>query len=474
MVTPLTKAARAAMKPEQFAVASTKQLPLHDADHVKLSWSTLPSTKGLSHVQRVNARGALLARAQELGIHLNTSSQKWGSLDIAAMALNIATDDDHPNKMPFSGILTYIDRPSDSAPHGSAGRLVSISMEAAKAALPSLLGMAVNYRPKFDGHDAQEKIGLITEATIDGDKIRIAGFLYAADFPEAAATIQAMKDDLGFSFEAKKIVVKDIDADLLEIESMAFTGASILLKDKAAYLNTSLAASADEDDDMTPEQAKMLEDLSKALPAITAMATGFDDLKKKVDTQAEIALSAANMLGKVEPLAKNLEAQATSLEAAGIGGHATRGHAVVLRNMAASLRASAAMGSLPSTFDGMYFAADQGSGLEDKIKAAVDAATKPLTDKLGVAETTIADLKAAAVKSGTGTGTGTGTTAPVRKSVEPGIQAAGEKTLKKINLNAGENPLAVGVVDAALKAANIFGPAATAAKIELNRAGLME
>jgi hypothetical protein len=61
------------------------------------------------------------------------------------------------------------------------------------AALPSLLGMAVDYRPGWDGHDARRKIGLITEADVVGRKLTVRGYLYARDFPEAAEAIRASR-----------------------------------------------------------------------------------------------------------------------------------------------------------------------------------------------------------------------------------------------------------------------------------------
>ena len=61
-----------------------------------------------------------------------------------------------------------------------------LTREAAEKALPSLLGMAVDYRPGWDGHDARRKIGLLTEANLAGNKLVVRGYLYARDFPEVA------------------------------------------------------------------------------------------------------------------------------------------------------------------------------------------------------------------------------------------------------------------------------------------------
>jgi len=55
----------------------------------------------------------------------------------------------HPNRVPFSGVLTLVDVASDKAPSGARGHRVVLTRSAAEAALPSLLGMAVDF--KADG-----------------------------------------------------------------------------------------------------------------------------------------------------------------------------------------------------------------------------------------------------------------------------------------------------------------------------------
>jgi hypothetical protein len=58
-----------------------------------------------------------------------------------------------------------------------------------------------------------------------------------------------------------------------------------------------------------------------------------------------------NLLSKVEHHAAALENCAAEMEAAGIGGDPNNGHAVVLRRMAADMRAQAVQGRLPSVHD---------------------------------------------------------------------------------------------------------------------------
>jgi hypothetical protein len=66
-----------------------------------------------------------------------------------------------------------------------------------------------------------------------------------------------------------------------------------------------------------------------------------------------------NNLEKIEPHALRLESAADKMESAGIGGHASRGHVVILRDMASCLRADAAKGRMSHEYPGgLYAAAD--------------------------------------------------------------------------------------------------------------------
>ena len=45
-------------------------------------------------------------------------------MKLDAMAVTMPLVRDHPNRVPFEGVLTYVDVPSDRAPSGSRGRRV--------------------------------------------------------------------------------------------------------------------------------------------------------------------------------------------------------------------------------------------------------------------------------------------------------------------------------------------------------------
>ena len=121
---------------------------------------------------------------------------------LEAMAVKFPHVEGHPNRVAFEGVLTVVDAASDKAPAGARGHRVMLTRAAAEAALPSLLGMAVDYRPGWDGHDARRKIGLLTEANLLGRRLVVKGYLYARDFPEVAAAMEAQSPEaMGMSYE---------------------------------------------------------------------------------------------------------------------------------------------------------------------------------------------------------------------------------------------------------------------------------
>ena len=137
-----------------------------------------------------------------------------------------------------------------------------LTRSAAEAALPSLLGMALDYAPAFDRHDARRKVGVITRAEIVGRCVEVGGYLYAKDFPEIVSEISRSSkngikrdcDDvvcttaesvschehalLGMSYEIADAQVADLRAKVWTLTKVTFTGAAILRRNKAAYQKT--------------------------------------------------------------------------------------------------------------------------------------------------------------------------------------------------------------------------------------------
>ena len=174
----------------------------------------------------------------------------FSKVHLHGMAVEFPEVHGHPNRLPFEGVLTLVDVASDKAPSGSRGHRVVLTKEAAQAALPSLLGMAVGYKAGWDGHDARQKCGIITGAELDGRRLVVTGFLFARDFPEfeeereskiaKAGGSDPFEDGaMGMSYELADAHVADMKASVWTLTRATFTGAAILLREKAAYRSTS-------------------------------------------------------------------------------------------------------------------------------------------------------------------------------------------------------------------------------------------
>jgi hypothetical protein len=279
------------------------------------------------------------------------------TMQAMAVSLQMPSDPAHPNRMPFSGILTRIDEASDRAPNGSGGKRILITRAAAEGALNSLLGMGVGLRRDLTGHNAQNKVGVITAARIDNNAIHIDGFIYASDFPTEALRIHMRQADLGFSFEAQQLRVESVETDPVIVTSCIFTGAAILFKNDAAYKTTAIAAAAAKESTMEDVTAAVTAAVQAALGPMSEQLT---TLKAGMDAQAGIIAELQKVppamravqeaMARVEPHAARLEAGADKLEADGIGADEAAGHAALMRKMAVALRADAARGTLPQTY----------------------------------------------------------------------------------------------------------------------------
>jgi hypothetical protein len=213
-------------------------------------------------------------------------------IELESMAVEMPEVEGHPNRAAFRGVLTLVDVPSQRAPSGSGGRRVVLTKSAAEEALPSLIGMALDYAPTFDRHDARRKVGVITSAEIVGRNLEVGGYFYAKDFPDIveevakfgrrpaefsrtarpsltmqgegrsegarlrstlAAAVERLRRltpglrgeasrgggaGLGMSFEVTDALVSDRRSKIWTLIHVTFTGAAVLRKDKAAFQDT--------------------------------------------------------------------------------------------------------------------------------------------------------------------------------------------------------------------------------------------
>ena len=169
------------------------------------------------------------------------------NMEIEAMALEMPAVDGHPNRLPFEGVLTLVAVPSRRPPSGAEKHRVMLTRRATEAALPSLMGMALDYAPGLNKHDVQKKIGVITQADIvelkpgssdPAAQVKVSGFVYEHDFPEEVKKLKAGNGRLGMSYEITKVIVVSKASPIWTVTSFTFTGAAVLQCEKAAYPET--------------------------------------------------------------------------------------------------------------------------------------------------------------------------------------------------------------------------------------------
>lgn len=205
------------------------------------------------------------------------------NIELQSMAIDLPPVGGHPNRLAFCGVLTLLDSPSDRPPSGARGHRVLLTREAGEAALPSLLGMGLDYAAGLDRHEPRRKVGIITEAEIvdsvvvpqavtqgispfargrgrpqdsrrdggatlggrprdshpdGGTTLQVAGYLFARDFPDVVRELRNAAGALGMSYEITDARVEDVRARVWTVTEFTFTGAAVLRRDKAAYRST--------------------------------------------------------------------------------------------------------------------------------------------------------------------------------------------------------------------------------------------
>lgn len=234
----------------------------------------------------------------------NETNLKFNVVSFSTMA-----SPDNEDSMKFSGVIGYVDTPSDMPPHSDfPGYKAVLSSE--NVDIDSLVGSGVNVLWSADennltDHSVRFKVGVIDKAWLEGTEIHASGHLWKTDFPDVCTTISLAKDSLGFSAEAVGYgITKDDEKKVLTMENVHFTGVSILYKDRAAFQKTSIMCS------ISKENKNLNEEIKKALDeqnqATEAKFSALDEKLNKL-TDAVAKFSAAKEEKKVEAPEKKEE-----------------------------------------------------------------------------------------------------------------------------------------------------------------------
>lgn len=144
----------------------------------------------------------------------------------------------HPNKAEFRGTLCHVDTASDKAPAGARGHKFLLKKSVIEQALPSIVGMGVNFDGAGRRHSPTKKVGIITDARIIDKDVLIEGYIFAYDFPEVVEALS--KKTYGLSYEICDVLLEDIKAYPWIATSFVFTGVAIMDVNKVAYKETEI------------------------------------------------------------------------------------------------------------------------------------------------------------------------------------------------------------------------------------------
>ncbi len=180
-------------------------------------------------------------------------------------------ENNHPNKMPFTGVCAFVDTPTDGSPDGGGGYKFIFDKAAVKAKLDSFNMMGVNCvyddgfwsSPEYamTGHNTRFKIGVVEKAWLKGKEIHVQGILWKNDFPDVCFMISNAKDALGFSVEILSDKWEETEDDIVTLTDLTFTGVAIMYHDLAAFKSTQLFKEENkEDDTVNQEEIKAMLD----------------------------------------------------------------------------------------------------------------------------------------------------------------------------------------------------------------------
>jgi hypothetical protein len=152
----------------------------------------------------------------------------------------------HRNLVPWEGVGLLLDVPTDTPMQfinydtqetDAHSQKLIFKRSAVEVALPTILGMGVCIEAQnFNGHAPRSKVGLVTEAWIEGNELRLRGFLYGLDFPDVVDKLATLRNTLGMCPAFRDLVAEPTaDPETLVITALAFTGVAILARRTAHF-----------------------------------------------------------------------------------------------------------------------------------------------------------------------------------------------------------------------------------------------
>ncbi len=234
------------------------------------------------------------------------------TIELESMAIAMPEVVGHPNREAFCGVLTLVDVPSQRSPSGARGHQVVLTRAAAEAALPSLLGMALDYAPSYDRHDVQRKVGVITQAEVVGHTLEIGGYLFARDFPEVVKKIAASGRREGRAKTASVLLPKTVQAATVRAGTVR-TGNIFGMVDARGGGHCRAALGSEGQECPSPHNLGSLSGLANRLLRLTIALRGGSREHEEEDEQVQSALPAESLHAEDAELGMSYEVTGVEL-----------------------------------------------------------------------------------------------------------------------------------------------------------------
>ena len=262
-------------------------------------------------------------------VWVRIEKRRWRK-NLEQMKLNVVSfsveQSKNPDFMEFCAVVGYVDTPSDATPGGGIDGYKFV-IRSGGMDVRSLIGSGVNVA-WYDGwfedssqnlkdHDARFKVGVIDDAYVVANEIRVEGHLWKYDFPDVCDTIECAKESLGCSVEAYfDGFQRDDKNKILTGFGARFTGVAILYKNKAAFNNTKVMCSIQkqEEDNLNEETKKTQETMfSEQNKVFEAKFEAINGAMEKFEKQvAELSAKKENKAAD-ESAAKNNKVELSSV-----------------------------------------------------------------------------------------------------------------------------------------------------------------
>ena len=201
------------------------------------------------------------------------------------------------NYLNFTATAGYVGKPTRATPTGGIDGYTVILGDGENVS--ELVGAGVNCSYGANGfkkHDKSFKIGVIDNAALEGDRIKVVGHLWKSDFPDVCDTIECAKDALGCSVEVYGLVETDEESKTQKLNDVHFTGMSIVYKSKAAFDGTQFmcAIAEKEEKSLTEEEIKkkIEEEVEKRVGALKAeLASSAEKESSEKEVKEELDFS---------------------------------------------------------------------------------------------------------------------------------------------------------------------------------------